>query len=344
MPTASEILPIRFHTALNVTDLGRSVVFYRGLFGQEPAKQKADYAKFELTDPPLVLSLIPGPRNPGGALNHVGLRLPDLAALLQMQARVETAGLATQREAGVACCHSTQTKFWVTDPDLTRWEIYILTEGSDEEEHPAEESAGDGLLSVGSIRVEWRHQIPDPFPARISHDDNSVHAILLEGTVNLSPATMDPGRVFAEAYRVLRPGGEITVHALVGDRPGSSGPPALPGPAAVVQYVPMETEPLAAMLKAGFVQVRFDKLSPEPYFVVSGVGMRELVLVGQKPGFRPRTLSRTVISLGPLARVVDDFGNVFPRGERVALNIHDWKVLAEGPAAGQFCFLPAGTI
>ena len=46
----------------------------------EPAKLRADYAKFEPDDPPLVLSLEPTPRPAGGALNHLGFRLPDAKA------------------------------------------------------------------------------------------------------------------------------------------------------------------------------------------------------------------------------------------------------------------------
>ncbi len=44
----------KFHTSLNVSDLGRSIDFYRVLFGLEPAKRRADYAKFEVPAPPLV--------------------------------------------------------------------------------------------------------------------------------------------------------------------------------------------------------------------------------------------------------------------------------------------------
>ena len=38
----------RFHTSLNVSDLARAVACYRVLFEREPAKQKKDYAKFEV--------------------------------------------------------------------------------------------------------------------------------------------------------------------------------------------------------------------------------------------------------------------------------------------------------
>jgi hypothetical protein len=51
-----------------------------------------------------------------------------------------------------------------------------------------------------------------------------------------------------------------------------------------------------------------------------------------------------IIDLTPIfarvARVVDDFGNVFLRGERVALNIHEWQSLSQSCAASQFLFLP----
>ena len=53
----------KFHASLNVSDLDRSIAFYRVLFGLEPAKVKSNYAKFELAEPPLVLSLIPGARS-----------------------------------------------------------------------------------------------------------------------------------------------------------------------------------------------------------------------------------------------------------------------------------------
>src|SRR5947209_815523 len=77
--------PVRFHLSLNVTDLNRSVRFFRTLFGQEPAKVRPDYAKFEPAEPPLVLSLGPaGAVARGGALNHLGFRLPDAKSLVAM--------------------------------------------------------------------------------------------------------------------------------------------------------------------------------------------------------------------------------------------------------------------
>lgn len=57
--------PARFHVSLNVADVARSAAFYGKFLDREPATRTADYAKFELDEPPLVLSLISG-RNAGG--------------------------------------------------------------------------------------------------------------------------------------------------------------------------------------------------------------------------------------------------------------------------------------
>src|SRR5262245_58371331 len=97
---------LKFHTSLNVSDLARSVAFYRVLLGTEPAKVRVDYAKFELTEPPLILSLIPG--KPGGNVNHVGLRVRTADELIEVQRRLETAGIGTRREDGVECCYARQ--------------------------------------------------------------------------------------------------------------------------------------------------------------------------------------------------------------------------------------------
>ncbi len=122
----------KFHTSLNVTDLDRSIAFYRVLLGTEPAKVRADYAKFDLAEPPLVLSLIPGRPGAGGNLNHVGLRVRNAEELVEIQRRLEAAGMQTEREDGVECCYARQTKFWISDPDRALWEIYVFHDDIDE--------------------------------------------------------------------------------------------------------------------------------------------------------------------------------------------------------------------
>ena len=64
--------------------------------------------------------------------------------------------------------------------------------------------------------------------------------------------------------------------------------------------------------------------------------MREVLLTGRKPDYRSREPTHQAVYLGPLAQVTDDFGNVFRRGERVSLNIHDWQMLSRSAVAEQF--------
>src|SRR5258707_7312677 len=92
--------PVKFHLSLNVSDLERSVAFYRVLFGLEPAKHHDDYAKFELEDPPVVFSLVPRKPGSGGSLSHVGLRVLDDNAISLYRQRLEAAGICTQAQNG----------------------------------------------------------------------------------------------------------------------------------------------------------------------------------------------------------------------------------------------------
>jgi catechol 2,3-dioxygenase-like lactoylglutathione lyase family enzyme len=280
---------VRFHLSLNVSDLRRSVGFYQILFGKDPAKLRSDYAKFELDDPPLVLSLEPTPRAVGGPLNHLGFRMPDSAALVAMQERLERAGVRSQREEGVECCYARQTKFWVTDPDQTLWEIYTLEEDLDHrgkgqtlDEMLPQTSSPIGSSDAGAP-VVWEHRLNEPIPTKLSLADSSANEVRLRGTFNLMLSQEVQRNLVNEAARVLRPGGRLFVHVLVADQPLSE-PPQLPGPAALVQHVPLEKEPPALLEAAGFQEVRLLKFDPKPCFVRGKVSMREMQLEGRKAG------------------------------------------------------------
>jgi len=117
---------IKFHASLNVSDLARSLEFYTALFGVAPVKSYPDYAKFELEVPPLVLSLKPKRACAGGPLNHLGIRLTNLEHLRQIQERVKATGARIGEQDDVKCCYARQTKLWITDPDETLWEVYVL--------------------------------------------------------------------------------------------------------------------------------------------------------------------------------------------------------------------------
>ena len=343
-PAALPMAPaIRFHLSLNVADLSRSVAFYRTLFGTEPAKLRSDYAKFELDDPPLVLSLEPSAKGTGGALNHLGFRLPDVPSLVATQERLERAGVRSQREAGVECCYAKQTKFWVHDPDGTLWEMYVLegdidhrgsgqlpekvlgTNGHSAPSAPAPAAAPE--------RFVWQHLMGQPVPEKLPLADASADEVMLRGSFNLPLKDADRQHLVSEALRVLKPGGRLFVHVLVAERPLSASP-QLPGPASAVQHTPLESEPVRLLEEAGFTGVRMEKFDAKPCFVREGIGLRELQLAGFKPGGSAPAV--TVLYKGPLREVTDDAGRVYRRGERVTTDAATAERLTRGPLADQF--------
>jgi len=117
---------IKFHASLNVSDLAKSVEFYTAMFGLEPVKLYPDYAKFEVETPPFVLSLKPKRACAGGPLNHLGLRVVTVEQLRAIQDRLRAVGARIGQQDDVKCCYALQTKIWVTDPDQTMWEVYVL--------------------------------------------------------------------------------------------------------------------------------------------------------------------------------------------------------------------------
>src|SRR5262245_14615044 len=313
--TLTTVPGIRFHVSLNVSDLARAIAFYRQLFGIEPAKVRADYAKFEPADPPLVLSLEPTPRPIGGPLNHLGLRMPDSPSLVAMQARLEQAGIQSNREEGVECCYAKQTKFWVTDPDGTLWEVYTLEGDLDHRGagQSVEEMLPEGKPAIAA-QVIWEHRLGQPVPEGIDYADASVDEVRLRGSLNMPLSGAVQRQLVAEAKRVLKPGGRVFVHVLTAER-RINGELGLPGPAASVRHTPVEDEPVRLLEEAGFAGVRMVKFDAQPCFVRQGVGMRELQLEGFKPA--DATVKATVEALytGPFEQVDAD-GVLLRRGRR----------------------------
>jgi hypothetical protein len=84
----------------------------------------------------------------------------------------------------------------------------------------------------------------------------------------------------------------------------------------------------------------FDQLGDIHCFQLNGVELREMRLIGWKPAEPPSAPYRYLLYKGPLAQVTDEDGVVYRRGDKVAVPAARWQLLRQGPAAGQFVFLP----
>jgi catechol 2,3-dioxygenase-like lactoylglutathione lyase family enzyme len=153
----------KLHLSLNVSNLARSVAFYRAFFGTAPHKVRPGYANFDVADPPLKLALNEHTvANGRGALSHLGVLVNSPAEVLAARERLQAAGLATFDETDTTCCFARQDKVWAHDPDGNAWEVYTITddlEDDDEHDHAGNPLTGAELINP-SLSVPERACVP----------------------------------------------------------------------------------------------------------------------------------------------------------------------------------------
>ena len=113
-----------FHVALYVGDLQAAIARYRKILGREPAKVRHDYAKFEIADPPVILSLNVGGKP--GTVSHLGIRYPSTGDVASEMARTKREELDVLQQEGTTCCYAKADKYWVRDADGMPWEMYAV--------------------------------------------------------------------------------------------------------------------------------------------------------------------------------------------------------------------------
>src|SRR5215213_6008498 len=119
---------LKAHLALNVKDVAASLEFYRKLLGIEPSKVRTGYAKFDVQNPPLNLTLNQHVFNERGALSHLGIQVASTNDVLAVRERWTEVGLLTRDEMQTSCCYALQDKTWVHDPDGNEWEVFVVLE------------------------------------------------------------------------------------------------------------------------------------------------------------------------------------------------------------------------
>lgn len=142
---------MKVHVALNTPRFDESVRFYRTFLGLEPVKLKPGYAKFDVAEPGLNLTLNAsrGIDSPG-ALNHLGIQVQSTDAVKAAAERLKAEGLATFEEENTDCCYALQDKVWVTDPNGYRWEVFVVKVGDTAPELTAAAAAPTGEACCAS--------------------------------------------------------------------------------------------------------------------------------------------------------------------------------------------------
>jgi len=112
----------RFHIHVSVNDLAQSIQFYSTLFGAEPSRIEADYAKWMLEDPRVNFAISTG-RQPAG-VNHLGFQVDSADELKGLHSQLQAADARLIEETDQPCCYARSDKYWITDPTGIAWESF----------------------------------------------------------------------------------------------------------------------------------------------------------------------------------------------------------------------------
>jgi len=113
------------HLSLNVSDIDASVAFYERAFGVKVTKRRPGYAKFDLAEPSLNLTMQEAPRT-GLNASHFGVQVASSEDVAAAWTRFKQAGLVTKTEENTECCYALQDKVWIEDPDGNAWEVFVV--------------------------------------------------------------------------------------------------------------------------------------------------------------------------------------------------------------------------
>ena len=113
----------KLHIHISVPDLADSILFYTGLFDNEPSKIKPDYAKWDLEEPSVNFAI--STRSQKFGLDHLGIQVDSEAELEKIKRRLEQASQTAGETKSGVCCYAESTKSWSLDKAGIPWESFV---------------------------------------------------------------------------------------------------------------------------------------------------------------------------------------------------------------------------
>ena len=148
--------------------------------------------------------------------------------------------------------------------------------------------------------------------------DHSIDLIISNCVLNLVDSSEKPA-MFADMFRVLRPGGRVAISDIVSDR---EVPQAMMDDpelwSGCISGAMEESAFVRAFAAAGLTGIRIDKWDDQPWRVVDGIAFRSVTVTAHKPISAATDDDATleVIYRGPFAELTTDRGFHFIRGQR----------------------------
>lgn len=150
--------------------------------------------------------------------------------------------------------------------------------------------------------------------------DGSIDLVVSNCVLNLVRDS-DKAQLVREIFRVVKPGGRVAISDIVSDEPVpehlKSDPTLWSG---CISGAVEEHQFLQLFVDAGFTAVHCDHWGAEPWQTVEAIEFRSITVTASKPLDEPCTdKGHAVIYRGPFAKVYDEEGHVFHRGQRMAV-------------------------
>lgn len=204
----------------------------------------------------------------------------------------------------------------------------------------------DAYLRENPVSDESALQALEKFTAEMRRDDplirdDSIDVVVSNCVLNL----VDPSekeKLFAEIFRVLKPGGRAVISDIVCDEPVSQrmqdDPTLWSG---CISGAFLESEFIDAFVRAGFHGVEMPVLQSEPWQTVEGIEFRSATVIAYKgkdgPCFEH---NEAVIYRGPFCSVTDELGHTFQRGVRTAVCRKTFDLLSKETYSKSFIPVP----